>query len=86
MLRALLAEWREEVVLGLTRKRTQPPERSLPLRSEADEVPTSVIGISSALDQPPLLELVEQSDQLATVVAQGIGDRTLCLERALVEH
>ena len=33
-----------------------------------------------------LLQLVEQSDQLTTVVAQRVGDRTLRLERALAEH
>ena len=47
---------------------------------------TSVIGISAALDQPSLLELVEQTDQLAAVVAERVGDRTLRLARALVEH
>ena len=82
----LVAERREELVLGLVGKRSQPPERSLPLWSQADEVPTPVIRISTALDQLLLLELVEQSDQLATVVAQRVGDRTLRLERALAEH
>jgi len=81
-----VAERPEELVLGLARKRSQLPERSLPLWSEADEVPTPVIGISTALNQLLLLELVEQAYQLATVVAQRVGDRTLRLERALAEH
>ena len=49
-------------------------------------MPAPVVGIATALDQPALLELVEQPDQLAAVVAQCVGDRTLGLARALAEH
>ena len=38
------------------------------------------------LDEPRVLELVEQPDELALVVAERVGDRALRLARALVEH
>ena len=54
-------------------------ERLLSIRGQSDDVPAPVVGIATAFDQPRSLELVEQSDQLAAVVAQCVGDRTLGL-------
>ena len=49
-------------------------------------MPAAVVGIATALDQPLLLELIEQAHKLAAVVAQRVGDRALRLGRPLVEH
>jgi len=81
----LLAERGEEVILDLLRERSQPPQHPLAIAGEADEVSAAVVRIATALDQPALLELVEESDQLAPVVAQRVGDRALRLSRAFVQ-
>jgi len=47
-----------------------------------DEVPAAVFRIATALDEPLLLELVEQPHELAAVVAQRVGDRALRLGRS----
>src|SRR5439155_16788086 len=78
----LLAERGEEVILDLLRERSQPPQHPLAIAGEADEVSAAVVRIATALDQPALLELVEESDQLAPVVAQRVGDRALRLSRS----
>ena len=44
-----------------------------------------VVRVAPALDEALLLELVEQPDELAAVVAERVGDRALRLVRALVE-
>jgi hypothetical protein len=49
-------------------------------------VPAPVGRIAASLDEPALLELVEQADELAAVVAERVRDRPLGLARALVEH
>ena len=82
----LLAERIEEVVLDPVRESAQPLQRPLPVRRETDDVSATVVGIATALDEPLLFELVEQSDELAAVVAQCIGDRALRLGRSLVQH
>jgi len=48
-------------------------------------VPPAVVGIAAALDQALLLELVEEADEPAAVVAERVGDRRLRLRRALLE-
>src|SRR4029453_13987152 len=50
------------------------------------EMPAAAVGVAPALDQSLLLELVEQSNQLAAVVAERVGDRALCLARTLAEY
>ena len=82
----LLAERIEEVVLDPLRESAQPLQRPLPVRREADDVPTAVVGIATALDEPLLFEFVEQSDELAAVVPQCVGDRALRLGRSLIQH
>ena len=54
-----VVERRQEVVLDLLRKGSQPPERLLPVRRDANDVTTAVVGIATALDQPSLLELIQ---------------------------
>ena len=49
-------------------------------------MPAAVVGVAPALDEALLLELVEEADELAAVVAERVGDRALRLVRALVEH
>ena len=46
----------------------------------------AVVRVALALDEALLLELVEQADELAAVVAERVGDRALRLARALVER
>jgi hypothetical protein len=48
-------------------------------------VPPAVGGIAAALDEPGLLQLVQESDELALVVAERVGDRPLRRELPLVE-
>src|SRR2546429_740404 len=79
-------EGSEELLLDLLRKGTELLQRPFPVRCETDEVPAAVLGIATALDEPLLLELVEQADELAAVVAQRVGDRSLRLGRPLIEH
>src|SRR5207247_9450660 len=45
----------------------------------------AVRGVAAQLAQAALLELVEQSDQLAAVVAERVGDRSLRLVRSLAK-
>ena len=54
----------------------------LAVRGELDEVSAPVAGVALALDQAALLELVEQPDELAAVVAERVGDRALGRVRA----
>src|SRR5512133_2577176 len=68
----LLAERIEEVVLDPVRESAQPLQRPLPVRRKTDDVSAAVAGIATALDEPLLFELVEQSDELAAVVAQCV--------------
>src|SRR5579872_1431178 len=75
----------EELVLEPARDRTQLLELLLARRLQADEVPATVGGVALPLDQPLLLELVEQPDEPAAVVAERVGDRRLGLAGALVE-
>ena len=58
----------------------------MPSEVSRHEVPAAVVRVALPLDEPLLLELVEQADQLAAVVAERVGDRALVLARALVEH
>src|SRR5512133_2859828 len=81
-----VAEWLEELVLEVARERAQPPQRALPLCRELHEMAAAVIRVALPLDQAALLELVEQADELAAVVAEGVGDRALRLVRPLVER
>ena len=62
------------------------PSARLPVGRDADEVAAAVAGVAAPLDQALLLELVEQADELAAVVAERVGDRALRLARALVER
>ena len=62
------------------------PSARLPVGGEADEVAAAVARVAAALDEALLLELVEQADELAPVVAERVGDRALRLARALVER
>ena len=45
-----------------------------------------VVRVALALDQAALLELVEDADELAAVVAEDVGDLALRLARTLLEH
>ena len=61
-------------------------ERPFAVGGETDDVAAAVVGIAAPFDQPALLELVEQPHQLAAVVPEGVGDRSLRFAGALVEH
>jgi len=81
----VVAEGSEELVVNLPREPTESPEYPLAVSGKADEVPAAVVGIATALDEPPLFEFVKQPDELAAVVAQRVGDGALRLARALSE-
>src|SRR2546423_10061178 len=85
-LRALaLVEPGEELVLDTAGEGPELRERALPVGREPDDMPATVGRIAAPLDEAALLELVEQTHELATVVAQRVGDRPLPLARALVQ-
>ena len=46
----------------------------------------AVGGVALALDQAVLLELVEQPDEVATVVTERVRDVPLGLRRAFLQH
>ncbi len=69
----------EELVLQPPGQRAQLAEHLLAVGCEADEVATPVVGAALALDEPLLLELVEQSDERSAVVAERVRDRRLRL-------
>ena len=63
-----------------------PARASLPARREADELAAAVGLVAPALDEALLLELVEEADEMAAVVAERVGDLALRLAHALVEQ
>src|SRR4051794_23520437 len=76
----------KELVLQPRGERAQPRECALAVARQADEVSAPVVGIALALEEALLLELVEQADERAAVVAERVGDRRLGLGHALVEQ
>ena len=81
----LLAERVEKFLFAPARDHTHAAERPLAVRGQPDQVPAAVVGISTALDEAALFELVEQTDKLSAVITQGVGNRALGLGRALAE-
>src|SRR5690348_8577329 len=75
----------EELVLDAPRDRPQLGELLLPGGLQADQMASPVGRVAPALDVAVGLELVEEADEPAPVVPEGIGDRRLRLARALVE-
>ena len=74
-----LVERREEIVLQAAGQPSEPRERTLAVGGHVDDVPSPVGGIALSLDETALLELVEQADELAAVIAEGVRDRPLGL-------
>ena len=46
----------------------------------------AVLRVARALHEAPLLQRIEEADELAAIDAEGIGDRRLGLALALVEE
>ena len=42
-------------------------------------MPSAILRVAAALDEPALLEIVEDADEMAPVVAEGVGDLRLRL-------
>ena len=82
----LVVEVGEELRLEPLGERAELRVRALALGRDAHGVAPAVVRVAAALDEPLLLELVEQPDELAPVVAERVGDRALRLGRALVEQ
>ena len=61
-------------------------ERVLPCGRQAHELAAPVAGVAPPLDETLALELVEEADEVAAVVAERVGDLALGLARALVEE
>ena len=80
-----LVEAGEEVVLELDSEGAQLREGALAVGRHPDGLPTAVRRVALALDQPAVLQLVEEPDELAAVVAERVRDRPLRLAGALVE-
>src|SRR5436190_11840615 len=79
-------ERREELVLQAGGECAELPERALAVGRESDDVPAPVLRIALSLDEPPLLEFVEESDERPPVVAERVCDRRLRLGHSLVEQ
>ena len=75
----------EEFVVERVREGADLDQGARADRAEPDGMSAAVARVASTLDQAFLLQLVEQSDELAAVVAERVGDRALRLARALVE-
>src|SRR5262245_39038684 len=73
LLALVVAQRREELVLELRGELAQPTERGLALRREAYDVAAAVGRVAAPLHETALLELVEEPDQLALVVAERVG-------------
>src|SRR5436190_7913431 len=82
----LRLERSEELVLDPLPDRAQLGELFLAGRLQADEVSPPVGRVAPTLDQPVGLELVQQPDEPAAVVAERVGDGGLRLAGALVEN
>jgi EmrB/QacA subfamily drug resistance transporter len=80
----LVAERSEEILFDLPREGAHLSQRLLPLGRQADDVAAPVLGIAPAFDEPSVLQLVEEPDELAAVVPEPVGDRPLRFARALV--
>lgn len=76
----------EELAFDPLRDRTELAEGPLAGRSQADEMTAPVARIAAALDEGLSLQLVQETDEVASVVSEGVGDRRLRLTRALVEE
>src|SRR5690349_21341997 len=81
-----LVERNEELRFETLREAAQTLERAASRRCHAHDLPPPVGGVALPFDEPLLLELVEQADELALVVAERSGDRALRLARAFVQH
>ena len=75
-------EGRQEVVFETARELAEPLQLAPSVCGQLDDVPTAIRRVTAAGDEPARLQLIEQPDQLAAVVAEGIGDRA-CVSRGL---
>ena len=80
-----LVERRQELLLESTRELAQTLELRPSLGRQLDDVPAPVVRVAATDHQAARLELVEEPDELAAVVAERVGDRSLRLSRAFVE-
>src|SRR5437879_5307514 len=76
----------EELVVDALDDPAQAGEGFRARRRERDQVAAAIARVAAALDQPPLLELVEDADEVATVEAECVGDRRLRLARLFMEQ
>ena len=74
-------EGREELPLDALRDRAQLVEAALAVGRQPDEVAAAVVLVALTLGEAALLELVEDPDELAAVVAERVGDLA-CVSRA----
>ncbi len=79
-------EWREKLLLDALRDYTQLSERISSSRRQADEMSAAVVGIAPSLEVALRLELVEETDEMAPVVAQSVRDRRLRLARSFLQE
>src|ERR1017187_862509 len=80
------AQRAEQVVLDPARPTLGQAQRFLPPRRQLDDMAAAVGGIAAAGDQPPLLELVEQPDDVARVQAQRLREPLLAGRPVLAEQ
>ncbi len=82
----LLVERCEELVLEAFDDRAERRELLTSVFGEADRLSPSVVRIAAPLDQPVLLECVEEADELAAVELERVGDRRLRVSGSYVEQ
>ena len=86
LLSLLGVERREELVLQALGQCAELRQRALAVGCDPDDLPAPVVGIALALDERLLLELVEQADERAAVVAERVRDLRLRLGSAPLEQ
>jgi len=76
----------QELVLEPAHDRAQLGERLAAVGRHLDDVAAAVFRVALSHHQVALLELVQQSHDVASVVAERVGDRRLRLARVLLEQ
>src|SRR3954447_9378224 len=86
LLAFLVRQRHEEVVLDAGRELAQLVQHLAAGRRHLDDLPSPVSLVALPAHEARFLELVEQPDELALVVAERVGDRARRLARTLVEN
>jgi hypothetical protein len=76
----------QQAALGVATDALEPGDQDLALTGEVQRVDPAVAGTAAALDQPTLLEVVEQRDHPARGHPELVRDRLLAATRVLSHY